>query len=257
MDNRLEITLEAIGRDVQWPELSVGFAPRVVSRIAAQPLTPPLLRRFLPAFGVLGIFVAAIVTFSPSTREAVADLLGIGGVRIGFGDQKDLPRPTPGSSLGLGEVVTLDRARDLADFDVAVPRLLDHPDQVYFDAIVPGGMVSLVYMETPELEAASGTDVAVLITQFRGDLIEDDGYFKKLSARSTLVRVEVDGTEGLWMTGAPHSFFYENNGRAIEETVRLVENVLLWERDGVTLRVETAGSLEQALAIAESLSSDP
>jgi hypothetical protein len=201
--------------------------------------------------------VAALITFSPSTREAVADLLGIGGVRIGFGAEKDLPRPTAGSSLDLGDAVSLDRARELADFDIVVPELLGAPDRVYFDAIVPSGMVSLVYGETQELDAAPGTDVAVLITQFRGDLVEDDGYFKKLSAESTLVRVEVNGTEGLWMTGAPHSFFYEKSGRILEETVRLVENVLLWEVDGVTLRVEIAGSLEQALAIAESFSLDP
>jgi hypothetical protein len=257
MDNRLEMMLTEIGDMIEWPQPSVGFAPRVISRIATQPARQPVLRRFLPAFGLLGILVAAIITFSPSTRAAVADLLGIGGVRIGFGAEKDLPRPTPGSSLDLGDAVTLDRARQLADFDVAVPALLGSPDQVYFDAIVPSGMVSLVYEATPSLGAAPGTDVAVLITQFRGGMVEDEGYFKKLSARSTLVRVEVKGTEGIWMTGSPHSFFYEKSGRIVEETVRLVENVLLWEQDGVTLRIETAGTLEQALAIAESFSSDP
>lgn len=85
--------------------------------------------------------------------------------------------------------------------------------------------------------------------------MRQEDFFKKLTSQKTIVeRVEVNGAEGYWLTGEPHVFYYQVNEAAVaEESIRLVENVLLWEQDGVTLRIETAGTLDQALEIAASL----
>ncbi|MEA2517158.1 MAG: hypothetical protein QOG16_996 [Actinomycetota bacterium] len=252
MYSDLEPILTSMASEIEWPEPSTGFAQRVIARIESQPVPHRGFPRWTAALAAGAALVAAILVFSPATREAVADLLGIGGVQIEYVAPRDLPTPAPGGSLDLGHPVTVAEAREVADFPVVVPKVLGEPDQVWFDTIVPKGMVSLVYLARPDLPGAAGTDVAVLITEFRGDLARGQ-FFKKMVATSTVETVDVNGAEGYWITGSPHSFFFEQDDRVIEETVRLVENVLLWVQDGVTLRIETAGSLHKALRIAESL----
>jgi hypothetical protein len=116
-------------------------------------------------------------------------------------------------------------------------------------------MVSLVFGPRPGIEAAEGTDVGVLITEFAAPLVRVEDFFKKLTTQGAIVdRVEVNGLEGYWLTGEPHVFFYRDGaGNIVDESIRLVENVLLWEQDGVTLRIETTGSLDHTLEIAASL----
>ncbi|MEA2452888.1 MAG: hypothetical protein QOG04_1598 [Actinomycetota bacterium] len=256
MDNRFEMMLADAGRAIDWPEPSTGFSTRVVARINQAPRKSSL-RRFVPAFSALGVLVAAIVTFSPATRNAVADFIGIGGVHIEFGDEKDLPEPQPGAGLDLGDVSTLEDAQAALDFDIVTPSLpaLGEPDEVYLESILPNdGMISLVYGERDGYELSGTSGVSVLITEFRANLARGTGFFKKMVANSTIEKVEVNGSPGYWISGGPHSFYYRANGRVSEEPIRLVENVLLWVQDGVTLRIETAGSLKQALEIARSLS---
>jgi hypothetical protein len=66
--------------------------------------------------------------------------------------------------------------------------------------------------------------------------------------------VEVGGILGLWIDGAPHVITFEDAAGDIhEEETRLAGNVLMWERAGVTHRIETTLPREEALALAESL----
>lgn len=256
MDNNLDMLLADIGRSINWPEPSTGFSHRVIARIGEEPSKGTRLRRLLPASTALAALVAAVLTFSPATRNAVADFMGIGGVRIEFGGKKDLPEPSIGESLDLGDVVTLAEAQAAVDFDIVVPTLTDlgEPDEIYLDSIlVNDGMVSLVYGERDGYEVSGTSGVSILITEFAGELAGGTGFFKKMLAAAVVERVEVNGNEGYWMTGEPHAFFYRANGRVSEGSIRLVENVLLWVQDGVTLRIETAESLQQALDIAGSL----
>jgi hypothetical protein len=59
---------------------------------------------------------------------------------------------------------------------------------------------------------------------------------------------------GYWLTGAPHVISYvDADGVVVDETVRLAGNVLLWEQDGVTFRIESLLSRAEALEIASSL----
>lgn len=252
MNSSLEMMLTEIGRSVEWPEPSTGFSQRVISRINAQVPRRSRLRRAVLAFSALGAIVATVLTFSPATRNAVADYIGVGGVHIEFDGRPDLPKSQTGESLRLGDPVTLNEAEAAVDFEIVMPSSSDlgDPDQIYLDEIMPSeGMISLVYGERDGYEVSGTSGVSVLITEFSGQL----EFFKKVMARSTVEVVEVNGGEGYWISGAPHSFLYRSNGRVSEESIRLVENVLLWVDDGVTLRIETAGSLEQALTIAQSL----
>ena len=47
--------------------------------------------------------------------------------------------------------------------------------------------------------------------------------------------------------------YRDATGPEVQELTRLVGDTLVWERDGVTLRLEGAASLDQALVVAESM----
>ncbi|MCC2629026.1 MAG: uncharacterized protein K0S14_2676 [Thermomicrobiales bacterium] len=160
----------------------------------------------------------------------------------------------------LGRPVTLAEAQAAVDFPVRVPTAagFDAPGEIYLVDQEEGAMVSFVYPAAPGLPASDETGVGALLIQFRGEadrgLIEkglpDDG------AQGThLEAVSVSGDPGFWISGAPHGFFLVcyDAGECRQERYRLAGNVLLWEQDGVTLRLESALSLQDALAIAESV----
>jgi hypothetical protein len=173
--------------------------------------------------------------------------------------------PTPessqvGATLLLGRPVTLDDAQAAVDFPVRVPTAagFNAPGEVYLLDQDEGAMVSFVYPAAPELPASDETGVGALLTQFRGEA--DRGLIEKglpgEGARETqLEAVSVAGEPGFWISGAPHGFFLVcyDAGECGQERYRLAGNVLLWEQDGVTLRLESALTLENALAIAESV----
>lgn len=256
MDRDIAVLLSDVGRALEWPEPPTGLPQRVVSRISVAPETHRR-HRLVPAMAILALLVAAVLTVSPVTRDAVADFLGIGGVKIESGPTPDVSQPARGSGLRLGDPVSAAVAQQRVDFDIRVPSAseIGEPDQVYLDSSAPSTMVSLVYGARPGFELADGTDVSVLITEFSAPLMRTADFFKKLTGQGTIVdQVTVNGHEGYWLTGEPHVFYYRgSDGDIAQESIRLVENVLLWEQDGVTFRVETTGSLDQALAIASAL----
>jgi hypothetical protein len=204
--------------------------------------------------------VSGLVLF-PEVRNAIADRLGLPGVLIRWVDEVPSPEPSQvGAPLLLGRPVTLAEAQAAVDFPVRVPTAggFDAPGEVYLLDQNEGAMVSFVYPAGPGLSASDETGVGALLTQFQGDadrgLIEkglpDDG------AEDTQLRaITVAGEPGFWISGAPHGFFFVcyDAGECRQERYRLAGNVLLWELDGVTLRLELALTLEDALAIAESI----
>jgi hypothetical protein len=215
---------------------------------------------WLVAALLLIALVSGLVLF-PEARNAIADRLGLQGVMIRWVDEVPTPEPSQiGAPLLLGRPVTLDEAHAAVDFPVRVPTAtgFDAPDEIYLLDQDKGAMVSFVYPAGPGLPASDETGVGALLTQFRGEadrgLIEkglpDDG-----GQATHLQAVAVSGEPGFWISGAPHGFFIVcyDAGECREERYRLAGNVLLWEQDGVTLRLESALPLKDALAIAESV----
>lgn len=255
-----DVVLRNVGRQIDWPEPSTGFAQRVTSRITASEREKrSLFRRVAVAFGAIVPLFIAVLTLSPATREAVADFIGLGGVRIETVDPGEIETPRRGRSLRLGSPTTLEHARPAVPFPVRVPSLADlgDPDEVYLDRDTPpGGMVSLVYRDRTGFEASPETGISVLVTQFSAHLMRPGEVFQKgLPAETVVERVDVDGVEAYWLSGAPHAFYYRTGDGVIgQERFRLVGEVLLWERDGVTFRIEANVSLDKVLAIARSLS---
>jgi hypothetical protein len=240
----LELALTELGRSIEFPP-TPDLATRVRERVAAE--RPPR-RSFLPARRTL-VIALAVATVAigalmavPGTRAAILEFFGIRGVAIER--VETLPTVPTKVDLNLGDPVTLERARELAAFDVVVPEALGEPDEVYFSDFPPGGMVAFVY--------GSSNEPRALLTQFKASL--GDAFFKKVEAGTEVEKVKVDGQRGLYLSGAPHVFGYlDENGFFQEETVRLVGNVLLWERPPVTLRLEGDIPRDVALEIARSV----
>jgi hypothetical protein len=210
---------------------------------------------------LLLIVIAGGLVLFPEARTAIADRLGLQGVLIRWVEEVPTPEPSQvGAPLLLGRPVTLDEAQTAADFPIRVPTAagFNAPGEIYLLDQDEGAMVSFVYPAAPGLPASDETGVGALLTQFRGDadrgLIEkglpDDG-----AQETHLEAVSVSGEPGFWISGAPHGFFLVcyDVGECRQERYRLAGNVLLWEQDGVTLRLESALTLEDALAIAESV----
>jgi hypothetical protein len=250
----MEAALIGLRARIEYPP-EVDLAPRVRARLEAP--RPSVLRRvFLqiarPAAVATAIVViaCAFLIVSPGAREAVADFLGIDGVRIQI--QPEIPEV--GTDLSLGEPVDLAEARSLVDFSVLVPDRLGGPDDVYYEEDVATGQVALVYRAGGDLPPATpGSDAGVVVTEFEADLRAD--VYKKLVESSTqLEGVTVNGEPGFWIEGEPHVIEYIGpDGEAGSLPSRLVGNTLLWNQDGLTLRIESSLSLNEALAIAGSL----
>jgi hypothetical protein len=213
-------------------------------RLLAAPLRWPLATQ---AAAALLLVFAALMAASPGVRSAVLEVLGIEGARI----ERREPSPrarAAGARLDLGQPTTLAAARARAPFDVVVPADPGRPDAVWFDRAAPGdGQVAFVW------ERAGTGDRPLLLTQIAA---LPEPVIGKAAGPGTDIEELVIGSEpGFWLTGDPHEFaFLSPDGQFRTDTLRLVGDALVWNRDGVLLRLEGAPSKARALQIARSVS---
>lgn len=239
----LETRLRALGADTRFPPTpDLGAVVRARLDAGASATRPARRRRTLGLALALALLVpAAALASVPSTRHAILDWLGLRSVEV-----RTVPStPTPAVSVppavgDLGRPATLNKARDRLTFSVRVPAALPRAAGVFLAASPPGGRVTFLYPAAPRRPR-------LLVTQFRGS--QTRTYLRKLlgpGARAE--RVRVGGAPGVWLSGRPHGFLYaDRNGTIRTEDLRLAGNVLVWERDGVVLRLE--GRLTKARAL--------
>jgi hypothetical protein len=200
----------------------------------------------------VGAVVALIVVVMafPAGRRAVANLLDIAGIHVEFGNTPELPLPTdllPGRRVDLGE------AQAAVDFLILQPAVMESPGTVAILDWELGTQVFLGWGESAALPEVGESGIGLLLVEFRADLNVD--FFGKLVDGGTTVdQVLVHGAPAFWLGGAPHVFMFETGRRdLVEDETRLTGNVLIWEADGVTFRLESNLNLEESLKIAESL----
>lgn len=245
----LERRLEAIATGIDWPEADVTGA--VLASIESGQRATTRKRWMQVALAAAAIALLVLVT--PAGRHAVADLLEVAGIRVQWADSE----PAPGAGLDLGTQVTLESASDRVPFALLFPTDADvgAPDEIYHSDFPPGGAVHLVWGAGPSLPAAGDTDVGLLYSQFRvGPL--GGGFVKGLRPETQAITVTVRRSDGFWIEGAPHIVFYEDQS-GVQERARLAANVLAWEENGVTHRIETTLGLDETVDLAESLSPTP
>jgi hypothetical protein len=239
--SELERDLRALAREVELPEMPdlVPGVRRALEQTARRRPAWLSRRPVAVAVAVSALAVAAALAVPPA-RSALADLFRIGGAEIERVDT--LPQTQPNARLAPGRPLALDEARERAGFRIRTPARCAHCDSVLYDDTIPGGRVTIVW---------PGRRPRLFLMQFRGEAIP---YVAKLATPRTALRsVSVDEMAGYWVAGSPHAVVFKDaRGRTLFGR-RLAGNVLLWERDGITFRLEGDVPLRQALAIAESL----
>jgi hypothetical protein len=237
----LEQRLVELGRALDVPE-APDFAPRVLAQMGSRRRTPSR-RGLVLAFAVVAVAALVATLAIPDARSALKRLLQIGSERIELVDElPEVSSPPPELDLMLGLRVPLAEARRRAGFDLL--ELADRPDSVY---VGDRGTVWFLYgrPDAPRLLVAQTPDLG----------IDEAFILKKLVASGTSVeQVFVRGEPAYFLSGEPHAvILVSRDGIPITETARLARDVLVWEEDGRTVRIEGELTREQALSLAESL----
>ena len=72
--------------------------------------------------------------------------------------------------------------------------------------------------------------------------------------RGPVEEVSVRGQRGYWFEGSPHRlFFTDAQGHFVEDRCRLAGNTFVWEQDDITVRLESALSRDESVALAQEL----
>ena len=237
--NELEQQLVDLGSALEipdTPDLVAAVRDRLPSRPVRRARRPTLrVRRRSVLLGIaLAVLLAGTAAAIPSVRHAVERVFGINGAVV---ERVPVLPSTSGRTLHLGRRIPVSDARHAASFMALVPP--SGVDAAYVANDVPGGRVSL-------------TSGRLLITEFRGT--SRPFILKMVAVGTRVVRTTVGGQPAAYLEGAPHAvFFLDADGKPRTDQVRLAGNVLLWQRGSMTLRIEGARSLSDALALARSL----
>ena len=257
-DEALALALADLARAVAFPE-TPPLASVVASRLRGRPSQEPVPARGWrggwlgrPLGRSIGLALLALLVLAGA---AVAFGLVIGGLRITLapGTQPPLPSGVV-QSRAFGTEVGLTEARRRAGFSMLVPTLaaIGQPDHVYLNPIPSGGTVFLVWGSRPGY-LADADGLGVVVSEFRASV--DPGLWEKMVHEdSTIIRTQVGDQAALWISGGEHTFFYRDaNGLMVDSSLRLVGTALIWERNGLVLRVEGAPDLASATDVADSL----
>ncbi len=135
---------------------------------------------------------------------------------------------------------------------VPAARGFGSPDEVWFDGTA-GGVTSLAYRAGPGLPAAKHADgIGLLIQEFTGD---GSGFLHKYLTNGSHARqVAVGPYDGVFITGGDHFLAYDNaTGEGATADGRLVGNALVFQREGLTIRIEGDLPIARMVAIGASL----
>jgi hypothetical protein len=230
----LETALRALGTRLDVPE-APDMTGAVVARLEEGPSSR--WRRVVAAAVAALVALATAMVASPAVRAAVYDLLRVGGVEI----HENEPVPVgPPPSVELGEhEVTVDEARREVDFPLRLPKDLGRPESV---RLIDGARVVSMAFGTANGE--------VRVDEFAGGLAP---MFTKFTMADDVHHVTVAGTPAVWVD-RPHLVLYtDRDGIMHEESARIAGSTLIFEKGGVTYRVEGELTEGQAIGIAESL----
>lgn len=262
-EQELDATLADLGERLAYPHPT-----RLADAVRAR-LREPRTRRwwdalrspryaFAPLVATFAVFALVIVLAIPDARAAAIEFLHLGGIDIFRAPAVATPAVQASPRAGFGSITTLDEARRRADFTLRVPAdpRLGAPDEVYRELANATGTrqrITLVYAQRSGIPLSHEPGVSALVVQFTGRLDESLIGGKVAGPDTRIESLSVNGGRGIWLEGAPHLFFYRDDaGQVWTETLRLAGNTLIWEQDGVTLRLEAQVSRDEALRIAGS-----
>jgi hypothetical protein len=212
-------------------------------------------RRLAFAAAALVILLGVAMAVSPGLRSSIAKRLGVRGIEIILVDETPTPRATPvGATLILGEPVTLAEAQARVGYVIHIPAELGPPDEVYLRQVSAGPMVTLLYRARDGLPAASETGVGALLMQFPAVSETTDLVKMVTGGMGDIHGVQINGNAGFWVTGETTLVINQDPSATFTgSTRRPSADVLIWEQDDLSFRLEASIPLDDARRIAESL----
>ncbi len=262
-DTRWEHSLAQVARHFDYPPTPAiidsvrlrGLTAASATVTAAAGSRPADSRRLAWSLAVLIVILALLAV--PPTRAAMLSFFArVGAIDI-FIDEaaptavpSTLPPPTalPSTTdastashslslLDLGEPTTAADAAQRLGFAPRLPAVLGEPDEVYLHRDVDLPAVTLVWR---------GADGAPLsLTQ-----IGVAEFARKMVSEGGVQETTVNGAAAMWLPG-PHTL--QLFGDFSPNALLITSNVLIWSQDGFTYRLEGDLTLEEAVAIAESV----
>jgi hypothetical protein len=228
----LETRLRHLGAEAAWP-VTPDLAAHVAARLRDEPAQRPTRfrrprrRRLLAAIAALLLLTPAAAFAFPEARDDVLRALGLRHVTV----RRVATPPPAAADPELGPRTTLAAAARAAGFTPLLSAALGGPDRVHRR----GDVVTLVY-------ARRGLLLAQAPGRLERDLLE-----KIVSIGEGIRRVRVAGRPGLFFP-SPHLYLWIDDRGAVRESkpVRSGPSIV-WERDGVVLRLE--GERREAAAV--------
>jgi hypothetical protein len=248
------------------PDIAAGVRQRLAGSTRLVVRRPWYANRL--AWVVTAVLLAAALLLAvPEARAAIFEFFQIGDIRIfpnesavtpGIEEPSEIdvtvptvtaePTGVPGFTAAdlYGETTLAELRQELGGGLIRpdYPMGVGVPDRVYLQNVA-GPVGILVWLETDSEDKAW----AILYI-----LTLDQGAFGSKFQVESLKGTEVNGQPAYWVEGQHLLSFYDEDGRLVSQSTRLVEgNTLIWTVDNVTYRLETVLSLEEAVRMAESM----
>ncbi|MEA2170942.1 MAG: hypothetical protein QOF76_4242 [Solirubrobacteraceae bacterium] len=211
-------------------------------------------RRLVVVLTALAALLGGAMAVEPA-RSAILEFFGLRGARIERRAPVATPRPIPpdaplGTRLDLGA-----RVKEVhgAGFAAAPPGAgLGPPDATFLDTrSALGARVAYVYAARPGLPRAEETGAGLLVTEFAGTV--EPIIQKAAGPGTTIERLTIGGERAYWLAGRPHGFAFMHEGSVDYVDQRLAGPTLLFEHDGLLIRIEGRISRARAVGIAASI----
>jgi hypothetical protein len=248
--------LERLLRDLPDDDTpDVDLVPAVLDRLRADAPARdrrPHRRRGLLVAALAATVLAACATIPP-VRDALVAIFRVNGIVVkqapspapGLTPSPTAPSPTPSPTAslpsvyeGLGDPTTEAAAEAYSSGRLLHPGALGVPDRVFRrDALV-----TLAYGR----RAPTWLVMEVVLPSRL--LLE-----KIVMTGAHVHRLTVNGQQAVWVEGPQELVYVPDAGQPQVEEPRLSGNSLIWEQDGVAVRIETTRGLAAALKVAESM----
>lgn len=255
MTEPIESRLQALAKEFQYPP-TPAVADAVMNRIQVSVKHPRFGRQLAWALTLLIVLLAGLM-FVPPVRAAVLEFIQIGIVRI-FPAPVESPIPTTETPLTatpaptkssliplleqMGGETTLEDAQQVIGIPIPLPTYpvdLGLPDRVFLQN-AGGWMLILVWLDPQQPDHV----------QMSLHLIEDGSWTIQKSQPTIIEETAVNGSRAIWTEGNYPLILRNGN---MQFTRMIDGNVLIWEENKVTYRLETNLELDEAVLIAESL----
>jgi hypothetical protein len=275
MTDAFESRIKELAHDFPYPP-TPRVDQKVMARIRVSPAPRVGARRLVWGLAIVLTLLAGLMAVPP-VRAAVLEFIRIGVVRIFPAPTATatveitaeatveapvtaLPQPmipmtaTPGPAMSslvpvlrnIAGETTLEGARQDVRLPIPLPTYptdLGEPDHVFVQNL-EGDIVILVWIDPADLEQV----------RMSLHIIEEGSWAVDKIEPLLIQETTVNGQRAIWAIG-PYPVIVRNRNT---DLIRMINgHVLIWAEGDVTYRLETDVPLEEAIRIAESLSTSP